>query len=26
VLDSLKKLSEELAHLAALKSALDQGH
>jgi hypothetical protein len=26
VLDSLKKLSEELAHLAALKSALEQGH
>jgi len=26
VLESLKKLSEELAHLAALKSALEQGH
>ncbi len=26
VLDSLKKLSEELSHLSALKSALDKGH
>jgi len=26
VLESLKKLSEELSHLAALKAALEQGH
>ena len=26
VLDSLKKLSDELAHLAALKTALETGH
>jgi hypothetical protein len=26
VLDSLKRLSDELAHLAALKASLDQGH
>jgi hypothetical protein len=26
VLDSLKRLSEELTHLAALKSALETGH
>jgi hypothetical protein len=26
VLESLKKLSDELTHLAALKSALEQGH
>jgi hypothetical protein len=26
VLESLKRLSDELAHLAALKTSLDQGH